>query len=76
MSDSSDREKLRILLTHWVIHNDEHAEEFRRWGDRVEQWEDKAVASDLTAAVRGMAAVNEHLSAALERLGGPADHPH
>ena len=31
----SDVEKLRILLPHWIEHNQEHAAEFRSWADRA-----------------------------------------
>ncbi|HHN94294.1 MAG TPA: hypothetical protein ENK17_05955 [Anaerolineae bacterium] len=30
-----DRAKLRVLLPHWIEHNGEHAEEFRKWAERA-----------------------------------------
>jgi len=36
MSAISEREKLRVLLYHWVAHNKEHTEEYQKWGVRQE----------------------------------------
>ena len=67
----TETDKLRVLLQHWIEHNDEHAREFLRWSDK---------AGPAAAAVRGaaekMKAVNMELSSALDLLGGPAEHPH
>ncbi len=67
----TEADKLRVLLQHWMEHNDEHAAEFLRWSEK---------AGPAAAAVRGaaekMKAVNLELSSALELLGGPLEHPH
>jgi hypothetical protein len=62
-------EKLRVLLGHWMEHNDEHAAEFRRWADQA-----GAAAPDVLAAAERMGQVNQALAAALARLGGPISH--
>lgn len=59
-------EKLRVLIPHWIEHNEEHANEFRRWAELAG---DATV--DILAAAQAMAQVNVSLSAALEKLGGP-----
>jgi hypothetical protein len=74
MSEERDLEKLRVLLAHWAEHNREHAEEFRRWAERVEQLGVKEVASNLRAAVEDMEIASNRLGAALDQLGGPARH--
>lgn len=56
-------EKLRVLIPHWIEHNDEHADEFRRWAERA-----GAAGADLIAAAEAMKAVNDHLRAALRKL--------
>ena len=28
-------DKLRVLLPHWIEHNEEHATEFREWAERA-----------------------------------------
>jgi hypothetical protein len=65
----NDREKLRVLIPHWVEHNEEHASEFRRWAAEVQD-----AATDLEEAATQMANVNHALTAALEKLGGPLPH--
>jgi hypothetical protein len=59
-------EKLRTLIPHWIEHNEEHANEFIRWADQAGE-----AAADIRAAAMAMAKVNEALSVAVEKLGGP-----
>ena len=61
-----EMEKLRALIPHWIEHNEEHAGEFTRWADQAGE-----AAVDIRAAAAAMARVNEALSAAVEKLGGP-----
>jgi len=56
-------EKLRVLIPHWIEHNDEHAEEFCRWAERAGD-----AGADLLAAARWLEKASESLRAALERL--------
>jgi hypothetical protein len=67
----TETDKLRVLLQHWIEHNEEHALEFLRWSDK---------AGPAAAAVRGaadkMKEVNLELSSALDLLGGPSEHHH
>ena len=66
----NDREKLRVLLSRWVNHNLEHAQEFRRWARRAEEFGSDGVASKLEAAAQEMKVLNGSLQSALELLGG------
>jgi hypothetical protein len=61
----NETDKLRVLIPHWIEHNNEHAAEFRRWAEQAGD-----VSADLLAAAEAMAHVNEHLVSALEQLGG------
>jgi hypothetical protein len=69
----NEMEKLRALIPHWIEHNEEHADEFMRWAEQARE-----AAVDLRTAVAAMAKVNDALSAAVEKLGGPIhlDHFH
>jgi hypothetical protein len=67
----NEAEKLRVLIPHWIEHNEEHASEFQRWADRVDE-----VAADIRAAATAVTVVNELLSAALDKLGGPLHTSH
>ena len=61
----NEHQKLRVLIPHWIEHNQEHAQEFLRF---LEVAGDAAV--DLQDAASQMALVNEALAATLEKLGG------
>ena len=67
----NEKEKLRVLIPHWIEHNNEHAEEFGRWADQA-----GPAAPDLLAAAQAIARANKSLAAALEKLGGvlPSHH--
>ena len=64
-------EKLRILIPHWMQHNDEHAEEYQRWAEKTAE-----ASADILAAVEALKKVNQALGSALEKLGGETSHPH
>jgi hypothetical protein len=64
-------EKLRMLIPHWIEHNEEHAEEYRRWSAEAAE-----ASADLLAAVEALKIVNQTLGVALEKLGGETSHPH
>ena len=61
----NELEKLRVLLSHWIEHNEEHAAEFRRWAEKA-----GPAAPDVLAAAERMGQVNQALAAALAKLGG------
>jgi len=63
-----EKEKLRVLLNHWVQHNREHAQEFRHWAEKVERLGQAAVSDEMMQAVQQMDKANEFLLAALEGL--------
>jgi hypothetical protein len=70
-------EKLRLLIPHWVEHNESHAAEYREWAIKAAEAE-----KDILAAAEHIQACNHSLHHALERLGGPLaeeihkhDHP-
>jgi len=60
--------KLRILLPHWIEHNEEHAERFREWAGKAREMGLEEVARRIEEAVGHMAACNEALTAALKAL--------
>lgn len=61
----NELEKLRVLLPHWIEHNEEHAAEFRQWAKRAGE-----AGPDIVAAAHQMGGVIRSLWAALEKLGG------
>ena len=70
MDSVTNLEKLQIQLSHWIKHNLEHAEEFRRWARGTEASGFEKVASKLDAAALEMENLNRHLQDALDLLEG------
>jgi len=67
----TDLDKLQALLPHWVEHNAEHAAEFRLWAERARAAGQAVVAEEIDTAAETLGWVNEALTAALQKLGGP-----
>lgn len=67
----NEGDKLRVLIPHWVEHNQEHSREFRRWVEQAGE-----AAGDILEAASAMERVNDALETALEKLGGPLPHDH
>ena len=63
-------EKLRVLIPHWIEHNTEHEEEFRRWADKAGDF-----SGSLIAAADSIKIANKHLQSALDQMGGPLPTP-
>lgn len=63
-----NRDKLRVLIPHWIEHNQEHAEEFLTYLDSAGEAQ-----LELKTAAERIAQANLALSHALEKLGGPLD---
>ena len=66
-----EKDKLRMLIPHWIAHNKEHANEFHDWATRSD-----VVSADILAAADAIVLANELLLSALEKLGGALPHPH
>ncbi|MGQ9553174.1 MAG: hypothetical protein ACUVWR_03560 [Anaerolineae bacterium] len=61
---TSDLDKLRKLLPHWLEHNAEHAEEFRQWAERARALGASDAAASIIHAAEAMEKANAHLAAA------------
>jgi len=60
--------KLRVLLPHWIEHNEEHADSFRQWAARVTEMGQDESARQIEEAVAHITACNQALDAALKSL--------
>lgn len=67
----NEPDKLRVLLPHWIDHNEEHKAEFQRWINKAGN-----AAQDIKIAADYLTRVNKVLESALEKLGGPLPHTH
>jgi len=66
-----EKNKLRILIPHWIAHNQEHANEFRDWATQI-----NVASADILAAADAIVLANESLLSALDKLGGALPHSH
>ncbi|MBE9508236.1 MAG: hypothetical protein KAW49_03220 [Anaerolineae bacterium] len=64
----NDLAKLRILLPHWIEHNEGHAAGFRKWAEKARDLGLEAVARQIGVAVEQMTACGQALVAALKEL--------
>ncbi len=71
MSAQNTIEKLRVLLPHWIEHNNNHIAEFRKWEGEAREVSGEEVAQLLDKAISDMEEAGKSLSEALEKVGGP-----
>ena len=80
MSELNTLKKLRVLLPHWIEHNNNHMAEFGKWENEARIESEDDVAQLLKKAISDMENGGKALSDALEKIGGPleggADHHH
>ena len=73
MSERSDVEKLRILLPHWIEHNNSHVAEFVKWQQAVTGKVGGAAVERIAEAVEALEKAGQALGAALAEMGGPLE---
>jgi hypothetical protein len=77
MSEKTGIEKLRILLPHWIDHNNSHIAEFTKWKDIAASEAGEKAVKKIEEAVAAMEKCGVALDEALEELGGALeDHHH
>jgi hypothetical protein len=64
-----DLTRLRILLPHWLEHNEEHLRDLRAWALKAQELDQPQAAASIESAVQRMEAANRDLAAALDALG-------
>jgi gas vesicle protein len=74
------REKMRIMLPHWIEHNKGHGTEFSQWAEQLAA-DSPEIADLLQSAVGSLQEVQCALEEALEKAGGAlesaaGDHHH
>ncbi len=73
MSEQNTIKKLRVLLPHWIEHNNNHIAEFRKWENEARAESGKEVSLLLEKAISDMEKAGKSLSEALEKVGGPLE---
>jgi len=80
VNEKTIRDKLQILLPHWIEHNKNHEAEFRKWAELARAEGSEHLAALLDKATTSMSVTDEVLKTTLSEAGGsPNDshhHPH
>lgn len=63
-----DREKLPIIIKHWLEHNESHIEEYRQWAEKAEELGLTAVKTRITEAMEAIIQSNNLFKEALKEL--------
>ena len=66
--EMSNLEKLKVLLPHWVEHNEEHGEEFRKWAERARAEGQPEAHDELLRAIDQIGKANASLRRAQKLL--------
>jgi hypothetical protein len=66
---TTEQEKLKIRIEHWIEHNDAHAMEFKELSDAVKTGQNSNVAADLIKAAEEIQRANKWLNEALMKIG-------
>ncbi|MBU0676313.1 MAG: hypothetical protein KJ950_16860 [Proteobacteria bacterium] len=75
MGDLTELEKVRVMLPHWIEHNNSHVAEFIKWQQTFEgRSETEEAAAKFAEAVQSLEAAGAALTEALASLGGPLEH--
>ncbi len=70
----TDVEKLRVLIPHWITHNEEHGKEFAEWAEQMKKEGNSQVADAILEAFSALQQVNAGLKKALDLAGGKLEH--
>ena len=72
----SDIEKLRVLISHWLQHNESHGEEYAKWADVARKAGHADTAAYIEQAVSLLAQADREFEKALASVGGPTKEHH
>ena len=73
----SDTEKLQMLLTHWLQHNESHGKEYAKWATAAREAGHSTTAEYIEQAIKLLAQADKAFEQALESVGGPGKaHKH
>ena len=66
--ENKDEKTLKILLVHWVNHNESHEEGFREWVDKAKSIGKEETANCIEKAIEYMKKANEMLIEAKKNM--------
>ena len=65
---SEEKTKLKMILSHWVEHNEDHSRDFKKWAEKAAQMGENEVAGEIKQAVGKMDEITGIFTKTLERL--------
>ena len=63
-----DREKMPIIIKHWIEHNESHIEEYRQWAEKAGGMGLEGIKTRITEAMDEIIRSNSRLEEALKEL--------
>ena len=63
-----ERDRLRVMVEHWIKHNEAHFDEYQRWAEKAGSLGMEEVKGRILHAVEQIKKANEILRSALEGL--------
>ena len=72
----SDVEKLQMLISHWLQHNEDHGREYAKWAKVAREAGYSPAAECMEEAVELLAKADRAFEKALELVGGPGKEHH
>ena len=66
--ENKDEKTLKILLVHWVNHNESHEEGFREWVDKARNMGKDETANNIEKAIEYLQKANEMLIEAKKHM--------
>ena len=63
-----DKEKLPIIIKHWIEHNESHIEEYRQWAEKAGEMGLAGIKARITEAMDEIIRANSSLEEALKEL--------
>ena len=63
-----EREKMPIIIKHWIEHNESHIEEYRQWAEKAGEMGLDSVKARITEAMDEIIRSNSRLGEALQAL--------
>jgi hypothetical protein len=63
-----EKEKLSVVIEHWIEHNESHLGEYRKWAQRAGEMGLSAVKGEIDEAIEMLSKLNGRLDKALNGL--------
>ena len=62
------KEKLSVVIEHWIEHNESHTEEYKKWAQTAGELGLDSVRAEIEEAMGKISQSNQHLAKALKIL--------